>query len=245
MQKDYFSQHASIYAAFRPSYPKALYDFVFSNLTHFDSAWDCATGNGQVAGELSKHFNTVEATDISQQQLDNAVQAKNIRYSISPAEKTNFAEKSFDLVTVAQALHWFDTDRFFAEAKRIGKPGGKVALWGYSILTVNKEIDELFYYYYETVVGHYWDAARKHVEEEYASIHFPFEKIQTERFELRVEWDMNQFIGYLRSWSATQKFIKAEGHDPLIAFSEQLKKVWTGNEKKAIIFPIFLKLCSL
>jgi SAM-dependent methyltransferase len=245
MQKDYFSQHASIYAAFRPSYPKALYDFVFSKLTHFDTAWDCATGNGQVAGELCKQFKTVEATDISQQQLDKAVQAKNIRYSISPAEKTDFAEKSFDLITVAQALHWFDTDRFFAEAKRIGKAGGKVALWGYSMLTVNKEIDELFYYYYDTVVGHYWDAARKHVEEEYASIHFPFEKIQTKRFELHVEWDMNQFIGYLRSWSATQKFIKTEGYDPLLAFSDQLKKAWIGNEKKTIILPIFLKLCVL
>lgn len=245
MQKDYFSQHASIYAAFRPLYPKALYDFVFSKLTNFDAAWDCATGNGQVAGELCKHFKIVEATDISQQQLDNAVQAKNIRYSISPAEKTGFVDASFDLITVAQALHWFDTDKFFAEAKRIGKPGGKVALWGYSILTVNKEIDALFYYYYETVVGRYWDEARKRVEEEYASIHFPFEKILTERFELRTEWDRNQFLGYLRSWSATQKFIKAEGSDPLIAFAEQLKKVWVGEDKKTIIFPIFLKLCSL
>lgn len=245
MQKDYFSQHASIYATFRPTYPKALYDFVFSNLTHFDRAWDCATGNGQVAGELCKYFKTVEATDISQQQLDNAVQAKNIRYTISPAEKTGFADKSFDLITVAQALHWFDTDRFFTEAKRIGKPGGKVALWGYSILTVNKEIDELFYYYYDTVVGRYWDAARKHVEEEYASMHFPFEKIQTERFEIRVGWDLNQFIGYLRSWSATQKFIRAEGYDPLVTFSDQLKEVWNGEGGKNVIFPIFLKLCSL
>lgn len=245
MQKDYFSQHASVYAAFRPSYPRALYDFVFSHLTHFDAAWDCATGNGQMAGELCKYFKTVEATDISQQQLDNAVQAKNIRYSIAPAEQTSFDADSFDLITVAQALHWFDTDRFFAEAKRVGKPGGKVAVLGYSILTVNKEIDELFYYFYETVVGHYWDAARKHVEEEYASIHFPFEKILTKRFELLVEWDLNQFLGYLRSWSATQKFIKAEGYDPLVAFSEQLKKAWAGEEKKTIIFPIFLKLCSL
>lgn len=245
MQKDYFSQHASVYAAFRPSYPKTLYDFIYSHLTHFDAAWDCATGNGQVASELCKHFKSVEATDISQQQLDNAVLAKNIRYSISPAEQTSFAANSFDLITVAQALHWFDTDKFFTEAKRVGKPGGKVAVLGYSILTVNKEIDELFYYFYETIVGRYWDAARKHVEEEYASIHFPFEKILTERFELRTEWDRNQFLGYLRSWSATQKFIKAEGYDPLIAFSEQLKKVWAGEEKKTIIFPIFLKLCSL
>jgi len=245
MQKDYFSDHASIYATFRPSYPSELYAYVFSHLKSFDAAWDCATGNGQVASELCKHFTRVEATDISQQQLANAIQGKNIHYHISSAEQNSFPDASFDLITVAQALHWFDTEKFFAEAKRVGKPGGKLAIWGYSVLSVNNEVDPLFYHYYNTIVGPYWDAARKHIEEEYANIYFPFPSVQTEHFALKVEWTFDQFLGYLRSWSATQKFMKAVGHDPLPAFSEKLQKVWRAEEKKVVSFPIFLKLCSL
>lgn len=245
MHKDYFSQHASIYAAFRPTYPPELYDYVFSTLKGFDTAWDCATGNGQIAGELCKHFIDIKATDISKQQLDNAIQAKNIHYSISTAEQTPFPNASFDLITVGQALHWFKTEQFFAEAKRVLKPDGKLAIWGYSVLSVNKEIDPLFYFFYNSIVGPYWDAARNHIEEEYTNIHFPFQKVQTKHFTLPVEWTLDQFIGYLRSWSATQKFIKEVGHDPLPAFSEKLQKVWSKEAKKVVTFPIFLKLCSL
>lgn len=245
MQKDYFSQHASIYAAFRPSYPPELYTYVLGNLKSFGAAWDCATGNGQVASELCRHFTTVEATDISQQQLDNAILAKNIHYQISSAEQTSFTDTSFDLITVAQALHWFDTEKFFTEAKRVGKPGGKLAVWGYSVLSVNKEVDALFYHYYNTIVGPYWDAARKHIEEEYANIYFPFPTVQTARFALQVEWSLAQFLGYLRSWSATQKFMNVEGYDPLQAFTEEFQKFWKPEEKKVVTFPIFLKLFTL
>lgn len=245
MQKDYFSQHASIYAAFRPTYPKELYTFLYGHVSAFEKAWDCATGNGQVASELSRQFKSVEASDISQQQLDNAFQAENIRYSVCPAEQTSFPDATFDLITVGQALHWFDTEKFFREAKRVGKPGGKLALWGYSVLTVNESIDALFYRYYNSIVGPYWDAARKHIEEEYASIHFPFDSLETKQFQLTVEWTPEQFVGYLRSWSATQKYIKVQNHDPLSSFMEELTMRWGDDTTKVITFPIFLKLCSL
>lgn len=243
--KDYFSQHASIYVAFRPSYPASLYQFVLEKLSVTEKAWDCATGNGQVALELSKYFDVVEATDISQQQLDHAHLAENIRYRLSLAEQTPFPDNSFDLITVGQALHWFDTPRFFAEAKRVGKPGACLAIWGYSFLTVNTEIDTRFLYYYNNIVGPYWDSARKHIEEEYSTLHFPFEKIETEHFSLEVEWSFEQFIGYLRSWSATQKFIKEKNTDPLIDFSATLQEVWSPSQKMKVTFPIFLKVCAL
>src|SRR5688572_29467213 len=121
MKKDFFSGHSKLYATFRPSYPADLYSFVFTHVKNFYSAWDCATGNGQVAQVLAKHFKHVEATDISQQQLDNAVQIQNIHYSTQGAEKTAFPNNHFDLITVGQALHWFDLDKFYSEVKRVAK----------------------------------------------------------------------------------------------------------------------------
>lgn len=245
MAKDYFSGHSKIYAAFRPAYPEALYQFVLSHVSNFDKAWDCATGNGQVAQVLCRHFSHVEATDISQSQLDNAFIANNIHYAACPAEQTPFADAAFDLITVAQALHWFDHEKFFTEVSRVAKRGTVLAVWGYSVLTVNKEIDKLFYHYYNNIVGPYWDDARKHIEEEYAAIHFPFENCITKKFSMSVVWTAEHFIGYLRSWSATQKFIQENGYDPLEKIAQQLHAFWNPTETKAVIFPIFVKLMVL
>lgn len=240
--KDYFSGHSSVYAAFRPAYPDSLYEFVFARLNGFAVAWDCATGNGQVAQALASRFASVEATDISQQQLDNAIQKENIRYSISPAEKTTFPDGTFDLVTVGQALHWFDHEKFFSEIKRVTKPNGMLAVWGYSVLSISPEIDPIFYDYYNHTVGEYWDEARRHVEEEYARIAFPFAGIESEKFSFVLPWTLPQFAGYLRSWSATQKFIKARGFDPTSTVVEKLREHWGEAETKRVSFPIFLKL---
>lgn len=129
--KDFFSGHSKIYAAFRPTYPEELYQFIFKHLKHKTKAWDCATGNGQVAQYLSKHFDNVYATDMSQQQLDHAFPAPNIHYSVCKAEKTLFEDQQFDLITVGQALHWLELDSFYKEVKRTGKPGSLLAVWGY------------------------------------------------------------------------------------------------------------------
>ena len=164
--KDFFSSQSKVYAAFRPTYPKELYQFIFQHLREKNTAWDCATGNGQVAQYLSPHFKEVYATDISQQQLDHAVKRKNIFYSKSQAEKTIFRDNQFDLITVAQALHWFDQAVFFDEAKRVGKPGAILAVWGYAMLYIEPVIDSLILEFYNDVVGPYWDVARRLVEQE-------------------------------------------------------------------------------
>ncbi len=245
MAKDYFSQQAGTYASFRPHYPADLYAYLFNKVKRFDKAWDCATGNGQVASELAKHFKSVEATDISQQQLDNALSATNIHYSLCPAEQTNFPDHSFDLITVGQALHWFDQPAFFKEAVRVANPGASLAVWGYAIISVNEEIDKLFYNYYEGTVGSYWDQARKHIENEYADFHFPFAAIDHQRFTLQLQWTVEHYLGYLRSWSATQKFINQNGFDPLKNLSVEIARFWKPAEIKTVQFPIFLKLCPL
>lgn len=202
-------------------------------------AWDCATGNGQAARILAGHFKKVMATDISQKQLDHAYQAENIFYSLSPAEKTSFADNAFDLITVAQALHWFDRDKFCNEVKRVTKPGGILAVWGYNLLTVSPKIDKLVRSFYTGVVGPYWDEARKLVEQEYRTINFPFREIQVPAFHYNTWWTIQHLEGYLNTWSATQQYIKRKEVNPVSSFIKQVAPYW--NTKKEISFPIFLR----
>jgi SAM-dependent methyltransferase len=240
--RDLFSGHASVYKAFRPTYPDALYQFIYQHLKNYNSAWDCATGNGQVSQYLSQHFQQVFATDISQQQLDNAYRAGNIFYSVSPAEHTAFAENTFDLITVGQALHWFDRDKFYQEVKRVGKPDSLLAVWGYALLYIEPDIDEIIMDFYTKIVGPYWDEARKLVEQQYKTISFPFEEIAAPDFSIDVEWGFAQLTGYLESWSATQKFIQANHFNPVTELMEKLKPHWQTNEIKPVRFPVFLRL---
>jgi ubiquinone/menaquinone biosynthesis C-methylase UbiE len=240
--KDLFSTQANIYAAFRPTYPKELYDFIYSQLNARQKAWDCATGNGQVAGYLADSFQEVYATDISQQQLNNAIKKDNIFYSVSPGEKTSFAAKQFDLITVAQALHWFDRDRFYEEATRVGKEGSLLAIWGYAFLNIQPDIDKIIMNFYSNVVGSYWDEARRLVETEYRTLSFPFKKIESPTFDIATTWTLNHLTGYLESWSATQNYIKATGNNPLPEVLAQLERVWQKGDNKPVRFPVFLKL---
>lgn len=239
--KDYFSSHSSLYATFRPDYPEQLYQFIFQYLNQKNSAWDCATGNGQVARYLSKHFDHVYATDISQQQLSNAYHTDNIQYASEPAEKTSFNENQFDLISVAQALHWFDLPAFYKEVKRAGKPGSLLAVWGYNIPLVSPEIDRVILDFYTNIVGPYWDNARKLVEDSYRSIPFPFEEINAPVFKNEFAWTIEQLAGYITTWSATQKYIKENNADPVQDLLERIKFHWRNDELKTIQFSTFLR----
>ena len=238
---DRFSGHADLYAQYRIDYPAELYAFVLSQVSTRQRAWDCATGNGQVAGVLADYFTHVEATDISQAQLNQAIQRPNIRYAISGAEKTPFADASFDLVTVGQALHWFDVPTFNAEVGRVLKPGGVVAEWGYGLNQVGSAIDELVLDFYQNQVGAYWDTARRHTEDEYAQLPFPFAGVQQTAFVIRRVWSGERFLNYLRTWSSVQNYILQHQLDPVDRLSEQLIRVWGPGERE-VRFPVFLRL---
>lgn len=240
--KDLFSGHAKIYSAFRPTYPDDLYEFIFRHLQKRDTAWDCATGNGQAAEYLSRYFRQVFATDISEQQLKEAPQNPVIQYSVGAAEKTIFQEDQFDLVTVGQALHWFDRDAFYNEVKRVAKPGALLAAWGYAVLSIDAILDEHLMHFYRNIVGPYWDSARKLVDEKYQTISFPFEKIPSPEFFIRVSWTLDHLAGYLETWSATQKYIKTHHTNPVTPLIDILAQHWKKDEHKVISFPIFLRL---
>ncbi len=242
--KDNFSKQSVSYAKYRPTYPKQLYDFILSHVTGKESAWDCGTGNGQAAKELSKAFLKVFATDISQKQIDNAVHSDNIFYSVQPAEKNDFPDNSFDLVTVAQALHWFRFDEFYKEVKRVTKPGGIFAGWTYSLLRITNEINALIEdHHYNTLEG-YWDNERKYVDEEYRNIPFPFTKIITPAFAIEYNWTIEELEGYLNTWSALQKFISRNNYNPVDDLLQRIKPHWKKEQMK-IIFPVHLLLGSV
>ncbi len=238
--KDNFSTQASSYARFRPGYPAQLFDFLYDLCRDFNAAWDCATGNGQIAGVLAERFETVEATDISEKQVAQAVQKNNIRYSIEAAETPSFPDAHFDLVTVGQSAHWFDFDRFYPQAIRVLKPGGILALVGYNLLQVDGPVDVLIKDLYSNTLGLYWDVERKHVDAAYASIPFPFSEIPLPEMQMEYEWTVEHLLGYLQTWSALQHYIRKNGDSPLQpAFLDALKTAWPEAEVKTVKFPIF------
>ncbi|HEV8514296.1 MAG TPA: class I SAM-dependent methyltransferase [Cyclobacteriaceae bacterium] len=240
MSKDLFSRQANQYATFRPTYPKELYDFIFSYVTSFTTAWDVGTGNGQVARDLSKRFEKVIGSDISAKQLDNAYQAENIFY-FQTGETILFSGRRFDLICVAQAIHWFDREKFYSEVKRVGKPNSIIAVWGYGLLSVNSEIDILVKDFYVNIIGPYWDSARKLVDEEYKTISFPFSEIQTPQFAFSFYWTLAEFQGYLNTWSSVQKYIEENNSNPVEDLITKIQPLW-GLEKMEIKFPLFLRL---
>ena len=238
--KDNFSTQSAAYARFRPGYPTALLEHLCRISPALDTAWDCATGNGQIAAVLAEHFRQVEATDISENQLKNAIQQPNIRYQVGAAETTSFPDRSFDLITVGQAAHWFDLDRFYAETRRLLKPGGVLALIGYNLLTVDPAVDALVLHLYRDVLGSYWDAERRLVEEAYTTLPFPFEEMAFPETVMAYTWKRDDLIGYLNTWSALQHFVKEKGVSPITpAFLQELEAGWPDGIEKTVRFPIF------
>jgi len=243
--KDNFSQQAAGYAKYRPQYPETLFTYIVDFVKEKNCAWDCGTGNGQTAKELCKYFTTVFATDISQKQMDSAYQADNIFYSLQPAEKTNLTENSIDLIAVSQALHWFDFEKFYAEVKRVAKPGAIIAVWTYSLLQISNEINAIIHDYHFNTLTNYWDAERKYVDANYATIPFSFNEIVSPPFEIKLQWSLQDLEGYFYTWSALQKFITANNYSPVDALMEQIKPLWGKGEEREIIFPVHLRLGTI
>lgn len=240
--KDNFSAQASLYAKFRPTYPKELFDFLLTKVKVRRAAWDCGTGNGQVASILSEHFEKVHATDISQSQIDNAVKKANIIYSVQPAEHTNFPDNIFDLITVAQAIHWFNFAKFYEEVNRTLKRDGIIAVIGYGIIEGEATINHLLHHFYYNVVGPYWDEERKYIDEMYKTIPFPFQEIAPPSLSMEYKWTLEQLIGYLNTWSAVAHYKKKMDHDPISFIVDDLKKEFNNNEVKRFSFPLLLRV---
>ncbi len=239
---DNFSTGSSEYATFRPESPKEIFDFIYSKVNNNNTAWDCGTGNGQVATVLAHKFSLVFGTDISQQQLDLAQKKENITYLNERAEQTSLQDTSIDLVTIAQAIHWFDFDKFYAEVNRVAAPGGIIAAWTYSTMKLTPEIDAVIDTLYEDITGPYWDKERSYVDEGYHTIPFPFKEIAAPEFRIMKHWSLEQFAGYLRTWSGVKHYIAKENQDPILLVMDDLKKAWGSSELQEIRWPVHIRI---
>lgn len=240
--KDHFSGQAAGYAKFRPRYPQELFNYLGSIAPSRQVAWDCGTGNGQAAVGLAAVFDRVVATDASEKQIAKAQSYKTVEYRVAPAENSGIRSETIGLIVVAQALHWFDLDRFYAEAQRVLKPDGILAASAYNLLHIETTIDAVLNRYYFDVVGPFWPPERKLIEQ-FADLPFPFRETQPPKFEMTANWNLNDLLGYLRTWSSTQRFIAAKGGDPLEEIIEDLRSAWgDAGKNRTVTWPLILRI---
>ncbi len=240
--KDHFSAHAAAYADARPHYPDELFAWLATLTASHDSAWDCGTGNGQAALDLASHYRQVIATDPSKQQIESAFPHPRVHYRVAPAESPGLEAHSVDLVSVAQALHWFDRPKFYQQVKKALKPGGAVAVWCYGLCHIEPAIDECVRVFYAGETGPYWPPERGLIDEGYRSIEFPFAEVAPPALRMQQRWTLDQFLAYLRTWSAVQKYLKALGRDPVQALAAELRHLWTPpHALKTVHWPLHIR----
>ena len=227
--KDHFSVNAETYVKYRPNYPAELFEFLSSLTPGRDLAWDCATGSGQAAHGLVKYFHKVIATDASGRQIENAIHHKRISYQVAPAHETSLQAESVDLITVAQALHWFELDRFYKEAVRVLKQKGIIAVWTYNLLTISPGIDKIMNFFYFNVVGKFWPPERKLVENGYKNISFPFPRLPSPFFRMSAKWTVEQLVGYLSTWSAVKRYKDRYGNNPVESIEKEITRLWDSR----------------
>ncbi len=242
---DRFAFAAGAYASYRPRYPAALFDWLRGRLPKARRVWDCGTGSGQAASALAKRFELVIASDPSIAQLSHADRANAPRYVAMTAEACALARGSIDLVTVAQALHWFDREAFFGEVCRVLVDGGVLAIWSYGLPSVEPAIDEVLRQFHDVEVGPYWSPERRLVERGYEGVELPIVEEPVPGFPMYVSWTLPQLGGYLSTWSAVGRYREATGSDPVLGVMRELAGRWgRADDERVIRWPLTLRVGS-
>jgi ubiquinone/menaquinone biosynthesis C-methylase UbiE len=241
--KDHFSGHAVDYAAARPTYPEALFDWLAAQCPRHELAWDAGCGNGQASLALATRFRRVHASDPSDAQIAAAPADPRIAWRVEPAERCSLPDGSADLATVAQAFHWFDHGRYLAEVRRVVRAGGLVALWTYGLSSVDPAVDAVFADLYDGALGPYWPPERRHVESGYRDLPFPFAEVATPRFAMACDWTLAQYLAYLASWSASRRHLAATGLDAVAAAAPAMAVAWGDpGRARTVSWPLSLRV---
>ncbi|XP_068661061.1 uncharacterized protein [Aristolochia californica] len=252
-----FNKQADLYSETRPTYPDDLFEFIASKTSNHLLAWDVGAGNGQAAVALARIYEKVVGTDTSAQQLSHAPKLPNVRYqqtaatiSIPELEQAVAPRASVDLVTVAQAFHWFDLPSFYEQVNWIlRRPGGVLAVWCYTEPQVDDAVDDVFWKLYKES-GPFWAPQRQMVDDRYRSVDFPFDPVEGEGhtgpFEFKGgKWmNLDKFLTYVRSWSAYQT-AKEKGMELLKEeVIQDFQRAWGGDGSalKLVKFPVHLRI---
>ncbi len=240
--KDHFSAAASGYAAHRPTYPAELADALAGMCPGHALALDCGCGSGQLSGVLARRFDRVVATDASPRQIAEAESFPRVEYRVAPAEASGLDDGVADLVTAAQAAHWFPLDAFYAEARRVLRPGGVLALVTYGVIEADPQIAPVIARFYREVAGPYWPPERRHVEDGYRSLPFPFPELAAPPLAIVRAWDLAALAGYVDTWSAVRALEREEGRERVEAFRAELARAWGDPERaREIRFPLSVR----
>lgn len=233
---DHFAARAAQYRTYRPGYPSALFDHLAQLVERREIAWDCGTGSGQAAVGLARHFGRVVATDASAAQLAHATPHERVEYRVARAEASGLDAGTVDLVTVAQAVHWFDREAFYAEARRVLRPRGVLAVWTYDDVALgDAALDAVVRRYSREIVGPYWPPERQLVDDRYRTITFPFAELPAPPFTMEERWAAAELAGYLSSWSATARYVAATGRDPIPELQSELASKWGEPDGQRVV----------
>jgi SAM-dependent methyltransferase len=238
---DHFSSQAAAYRRHRPGYPPALFDFLAAQAPARLQAWDCGCGSGQATGDLAARFARVIATDPSMAQLAEAEAFPNVTYRRAAERDPAIADASVDLLTAAQAAHWFAADRFHAEAARVLKPGGVLALWTYSLPRIDAGVDACLEAFHTVTVGPYWPPERVHVDNGYRDLPFPWPDLPVPAFAHVLHWSLEDLLSHLGTWSAVRYCRERTGTDPVTHVRADLARAWGATRVRAVRWPISLR----
>ncbi|MGD8326807.1 MAG: class I SAM-dependent methyltransferase [Sphingomonadales bacterium] len=240
--KDHFSKVAQGYQTYRPTYPKELFQALIPHAPAHDCAWDVGCGNGQASRKLADYFDHVIATDASAEQIASAPPHPKIDFVVAPAEQTSIPDRSVDFILIAQALHWFDFDRFFAEAKRVAKKDAVIAAVAYETFSCRDDIDGVIREFYEGDIAPHWPPERRHIESGYMTIDFPFQEITLPKLYMTAQWSLDDVMGYFSTWSAVNRYMADTGNNPLINVDQRLGALWGDRTtKRDIRWPITIR----
>jgi len=242
MQTNPFASEAAEYAHLRPTYPENLFEFLATIVASRNIAWDCATGNGQAATHLAGYFERVIATDESAEMIAQAPDDPQIEYGVAEAEDSGIDTDSVDLVTVASAIHWFDLGRFYAEVRRVVRPGGVIAAWTYYTPVFGNDVDAIIMHLARDVLADFWDSRLHYVVDEFHDLPFPFEPIEAPSFRTDMRWNMEDLLAYFETWSSSVKNREAVGAHPTDLIRGDLARAGGDPDRKQDLhFPLYMR----